>query len=184
VSTIDLLLEGDGAWPDIAAKKRQGKLVWLRPDAVIGMAALAGGMTSGRASIAFRFDLPDGRCVFAETSLRALYTATKALVTRHGEPFMQDEWGLRLKDDREFKAALGLRAVVLQLAEAKRRLGEPLQIDLRDTDAEYDRVKRIEEAARRLDAVLGEFGPQDQAAIGEAAQALHTALHPAAGAGS
>ena len=38
-------------------------------------AALAGGMASGDRSAAFVFGLPDGRALFAETSLRLLLTA-------------------------------------------------------------------------------------------------------------
>jgi hypothetical protein len=174
--TFDIKLDGDGVWPELGEKARQGKLIHLGNDAVIGLGALAGGMSSGRASVAFRFDLPDGGVVLAETSLRALYTATKAIVIRHGEDFMQDEWGLRFKDERERKMAMALQSALLQLVDAKRRLGEPFQIDATQADAELDRIKRIEEAARRLDAVIGEFGGSPY--IADAAQALHDALHP------
>jgi hypothetical protein len=83
---MDLELEprGDGAWPDLEELKAQGKLVWTeQPMRVVG---LPGGMTSGKPSVAFRFDLPDGRTLVAETSLALLLTAVRALVVRHGDP--------------------------------------------------------------------------------------------------
>ena len=80
---IDLNLEGDGAWPDLAS--RRDEIIHLA-DATIGVTALDGGMTSGRASVAFRFDLPDGRTVVAETSWRALATAAQAIAARYGWP--------------------------------------------------------------------------------------------------
>lgn len=175
---IDIKLDGEGAWPDLAEKARRDQLIHLGNGTSLGLAALQAGMTSGRASVAFRFDLPDGRSVLAETSLRALYSATKALVLRFGEPFMQDEWGLRLKDDRERKLVMAFQSVLLQLADAKQRLGEPFQLDSTQADAEFERVKTLEEAARRLDAVIGEFGTEQPELVAEAAQALHAALYP------
>lgn len=47
--------------------------------------ALERGMTSGRASVAFCFELPDGTVVVAETTLRLLQAATSALTARYGE---------------------------------------------------------------------------------------------------
>jgi hypothetical protein len=80
-SVIDLKLDGDGAWPDVDART----VVHLA-ETEIGMAVLAGGMMSGRESVAFRFRLPSGRDVIAETSWRALATAVQAIAARHGWP--------------------------------------------------------------------------------------------------
>jgi hypothetical protein len=81
MTTIDLNLDGDNAWPDLA----------LRDDLIhitgsIGMTALDGGMSSGRASVAMRIDLPDGRPVVVETSLRVLVAACRAMLARYPDP--------------------------------------------------------------------------------------------------
>jgi hypothetical protein len=85
VPEIDLVaLDGEGgAWPDLAARSDVIHLT-----GAFQLAPLRAGMQSGRASVAFRFDLPDGRSVIAETSLRVLYSAVKAIAARHGEEFM------------------------------------------------------------------------------------------------
>ena len=45
-------------------------------------AALDGGMASGKPSVCFRIDLPDGRTVLAETSARLFVMAAAAIVGR------------------------------------------------------------------------------------------------------
>lgn len=55
-------------------------------DTEIGMCVLPGGMTSGRASVAFRFELPDGGTVVAEASWRVLAVAVQAIAARYGWP--------------------------------------------------------------------------------------------------
>ena len=170
----EIKLQVEGGLP--LTKWEQEKAIHLDPDSPLLVSAMPGGMNSGRCAVAVGVWLPHGRWVIGYTSLRALYSATKALVTRHGEDFMLDEWGLRLGADRERKLALGMQAVLLQLADAKKRLGEPLQLDTTEADAEYDRIRRIEEAARRLDALIGEFGMAHPEHLAEAAQALHDAL--------
>lgn len=45
--------------------------------------SLAAGMGSGKPSVAFVFDLPDGRYVFAETSLALFLAAAQALKGAH-----------------------------------------------------------------------------------------------------
>lgn len=78
---IDLTLDGDNAWPDLAV--RQDLIHLTGP---IGMTVLPRGMSSGRASVAMRFDLPDGRPVLVETSLRLLVTAVRAMLARYPDP--------------------------------------------------------------------------------------------------
>jgi hypothetical protein len=76
--TITLRLHGDNAYPDLAA--RPEAVIHLGNDAPpIGITALAGGMASGNASVMLRLDLPDGRVVLAETSLRLFLLAADAL---------------------------------------------------------------------------------------------------------
>ena len=79
--SIDLRLEGDGCWADLA-----GAADRIIHTTHLSLAALAQGMTSGKPSVLFRFDLEDGRTVMAETSLVALLTAVDAIVARHGDP--------------------------------------------------------------------------------------------------
>lgn len=67
-------LDGDNCWPDL--RDKADKIVH-----VIGLEAamLLGGTTSGATSVAFRFDLEDGRIVIAETSLALLDTAVQGM---------------------------------------------------------------------------------------------------------
>lgn len=81
---LDIKLGGDGAWPELAEKDARGLLIHLAEGSTLGVAALAGGMSSGRPSVAFKFDLPDGRVVLAETSLRLFLAAADALRARYG----------------------------------------------------------------------------------------------------
>lgn len=81
-SIINLKLDGDGAWPDLMDRG----VIHLGDDTEIGMCVLPAGMTSGRPSVAFRFDLPDGGAVMAEASWRVLATAVRAIAARYGWP--------------------------------------------------------------------------------------------------
>ena len=90
--TIELSLEGDGAWPDLEGS---AGVVHLQ-DATWKLAALEGGMASGAASLALRLDLgdagfdadiPNGRVVIAETSLAAWIAVTAALRARYPAAF-------------------------------------------------------------------------------------------------
>lgn len=128
-------VEGEGAWPDLGRKP--GKMMKLS-DSALSLAALAGGMVTGRASVAFRIDLPDGRSVVIETSLRTLYAAVTAIVAKHGEPFMQHPLS-----EREHKLALAIADLTRQLTDAKQRLGEPVEINLEVGDATWDREQQL-----------------------------------------
>jgi len=77
-------LDGDNAWPDLAV--RRDEIIHLGDGDSIGVAVLDGGMTSGLPSVAFRFDLPDGRPVIAETSWRLLALSVRAIAARYGWP--------------------------------------------------------------------------------------------------
>jgi hypothetical protein len=82
---ISLHLNGDGAWPDLAKKDTEGNLIHLQGNdgPPIGLCVLDSGMVGGRPSVAIRIDLPDGRTVLAETSLRLLLTAAKAFEAKY-----------------------------------------------------------------------------------------------------
>lgn len=76
---IILILDGDNCWPDLLDKDvilYQGS---------IGVAALPGGMQSGKPSVTLRFDLPDGRVLIAETSMALFLSAARAFRARYGD---------------------------------------------------------------------------------------------------
>lgn len=75
---LDINLDGDNAWPDLRGKER--KIIHLANEATIKLVALEGGMASGKPSVCFRLDLPDGRVVLAETSARLFVMAAAAIV--------------------------------------------------------------------------------------------------------
>jgi hypothetical protein len=88
--SLRIVLEGDGAFSELAEVIEQGKLIHLSNDADIAVTGLEGGMQSGDPSVAFIFGLPDGRKVFAETSLRLLLMAADGFKARYGDPRMAD----------------------------------------------------------------------------------------------
>lgn len=73
---FDINLDGDNAWPDLRAK--QNKIIHVTDG--LAVCALDGGMASGKPSVCFRIDLPDGRVVLAETSARLFVMAAAAIV--------------------------------------------------------------------------------------------------------
>jgi hypothetical protein len=77
-------LDGGGAWPDLNEKP----YVYLEEDAPpIQLAVFAGGMKSGLPSVAFRFDLPDGTTVVAQTSARLFCTAARSIMAKYPNLF-------------------------------------------------------------------------------------------------
>jgi len=75
---LKMHMDGDNCWPDLEGKS----VIHLGEEANIEVARLRGGMTSGKSSVSFRFDLPDGRIVLAETSLALFTTAADAFRAR------------------------------------------------------------------------------------------------------
>lgn len=81
---MNIKLDGDNAWPDLAGKD----IIHLANDAPpISVAVLDGGLKSGRPSIAIRIDLPDGRCVVAETTARLFCSAARAIMGKYPDLF-------------------------------------------------------------------------------------------------
>lgn len=70
--TLTVKLEGDNCWPDLPERAE------VIPVEHIEVALLAGGMSSGAASVAIRIDLPDGRTVIAQTSHALFDMASRA----------------------------------------------------------------------------------------------------------
>lgn len=82
MTMLRVMLDGEGAFADLAGK--EDKVIHLTGPFVV--AALEGGMKgSGAPSVAIRIDLPDGRTVIQETSLKLWYTATRALKGKFGD---------------------------------------------------------------------------------------------------
>lgn len=74
--SIDIRLEGDGSFQDIADKI-------IPCGAQLRIAYLPAGMGSGKASIAIGIPLPDGRWAFAETSYALFESTARALAARN-----------------------------------------------------------------------------------------------------
>jgi hypothetical protein len=76
---IRIILDGEG----MGTGRDMGKAIPLNTMVIAG---LPGGMVSGKPSIMFVFDLPDGRWVFAETSLALFLNAADGFVAYYGDP--------------------------------------------------------------------------------------------------
>jgi hypothetical protein len=80
MASMDIHLDGDGVWSDLLEKKPEDVIHTTEHMAI---AALSAGMTSGRPSIAIRINLPDGKVVVAETSMRLFLNAADAFRARY-----------------------------------------------------------------------------------------------------
>jgi hypothetical protein len=80
---LKIIMEGDSCWSDLLEKT--DVINAMGEETQVSVAALAGGMSSGKTSITFRVDLKDGRVVLFETSLALLNAAVKAFKARYGE---------------------------------------------------------------------------------------------------
>ena len=78
--SLVIKLNGDG----ILAGFPMEKIINL-DDTPITITTLEGGMQSGAPSVGFIFDLPDGRKVFAQTSVRLFISAADAIKARYGD---------------------------------------------------------------------------------------------------
>lgn len=79
--TMSIILDGDGAWPDLKEKIGTEQVIEAEVNAV---AALNQGMQTGLPSVCLRINLPDGRVVLAQTSMRLWNAATRAFIGRFG----------------------------------------------------------------------------------------------------
>lgn len=75
---LNIKLEGDHCWPDLA-QKTEDQIIDTEN---LEVALLPGGMASGKASVAIRIDLPDGRVVIAQTSQELFDAAARAFRAR------------------------------------------------------------------------------------------------------
>lgn len=83
---LDVFLNGDKAWPDLA--DRRDDIIHLTGEGdMMGVAVLDRGTTSGKPSVALRLDLPGGKVVIAETTARLFCTAAKAIMAKYPDLF-------------------------------------------------------------------------------------------------
>lgn len=82
MNIIKVILEGDGCWEDLPDKIKSDKVIWLR-EGTISIAALSKGMKSGKPSISIRIELPDGKTLIAETSMRLFIATAEAFEQRY-----------------------------------------------------------------------------------------------------
>lgn len=83
--SLKLIMEGDGAWPDLA--ERLARSIGEIPQTEdLEIAALRGGMSSGKPSIMIRFNLPDGKVALGQTSLALFLSAAEAFKAKYGDP--------------------------------------------------------------------------------------------------
>lgn len=75
--SLDIRLDGDGA-----LKAWEGRKIDHRGSMI--MTGLRDGMSSGRPSFMFAFEMPDGSCVVVETSALLLETAIRSFKARWG----------------------------------------------------------------------------------------------------
>lgn len=69
-TALDLVLDGDGAWPDMLGV----------PEAKLeAIGRLTKGTSGGHSSIAFRLRMPDGSLVIAQTTMKLFLTAADTM---------------------------------------------------------------------------------------------------------
>lgn len=76
-TALDINLDGDGAWRDLADKEFSG-------GKLSHVAVLPDGTTRGNPSISLRGKLDDGSEVVLETTLTLFLAAARAIATRYG----------------------------------------------------------------------------------------------------
>lgn len=77
---IELSLDGEGAWPDLV-----GKTV-VRQKTAVKIAALSGGVVSGKPSVAIRLDVAPDVVIVGETSVALFLQVADALKAKYGDP--------------------------------------------------------------------------------------------------
>lgn len=95
---LRIFVRGDGMADDLRGKE----IIQLADEAAIRLGALPGGMKSGRTSVSLIFPLPDGRFVFAQTSLGLLQGAVRGFTIVYGDQIEAGSESPLLKAVREF----------------------------------------------------------------------------------
>lgn len=90
MASLNIIMDGDGCWPELKVGT-EAVINAMGPDAKpISVALLDDGMQSGRPSVTIRIDLPDGKTVLTETSLRLFVLAGRAFAARYPDLFVGD----------------------------------------------------------------------------------------------
>lgn len=76
-TALDINLNGDGAFEDLAGKVYQGGLLQA-------VAVLSDGTDKGKPSVAMKVLCDDGTWIVAQTTWNLLYTAARAIEARYG----------------------------------------------------------------------------------------------------
>lgn len=76
---LHLFINADGMLKDVPREN----IIEAKKDIRLGV--LDHGMHSGKPSVSFGIELPDGKVVFAETSLLLLQSAVRAFTARYGD---------------------------------------------------------------------------------------------------
>lgn len=74
MTPLDIILEGDGCWPD---------LIGVEEAELEAVAAMPNGTAKGRPIVGLRIKLPDGSYVVAQTTLRLFNAAARAFDARY-----------------------------------------------------------------------------------------------------
>lgn len=83
---IDLKLDEDGLWPDLADLPPDRIINLMEEHNTIGMACLPYITAERKPAVMIRLDLPDGRVLVTVTTLALLATCVDAMIARHGDP--------------------------------------------------------------------------------------------------
>lgn len=75
---INVILDGDGCWPDL-----QDKMDQIVNIGAVQIATLMEGTVGKNPSVALRFDLPDGTPVIAQVTAREFMGAMKILQSKY-----------------------------------------------------------------------------------------------------
>ena len=79
---LDIILDGEACWPDLEAVDKSGNVAFGDS---LKIAALPGGMESGKPSFMIRVDLPGGKVALVETSLLLFQSAARAFTAKYGD---------------------------------------------------------------------------------------------------
>lgn len=88
MTSIDIHMDGDGCWPDLAAKHEAGKVVWdarLAAVCLLPDGEVTDGFTGERKRVpilTLRFELPDGTTALAQAKLEMLEAIVRGMKGR------------------------------------------------------------------------------------------------------
>ena len=84
---LTIHLDGDNCWSDL--KDKLDDVIHVTSDNM-EIAALKGGMASGKPSVCIRINLPDGQVVIAETSMMLFLLAASSFLEKYNDDIQAD----------------------------------------------------------------------------------------------